>query len=264
VTGICQREQAQATASERPPLPEPLSGSAAGVLDNAAWHSLRGAHAVFAEGNGVALRYPREVADFHASPDDTPMSWRAVADMATGDVTVFRAIGINPPSTWAEVASGVVLQMVLDESVSAPASPSPAPGNDGTAHLRRLGRGDVPAMMRLAEQTQPGPFHARTIELGGYVGVFHGRQLVAMAGQRLRPPGWCEVSAVCTRPDARRRGYGSLLTRYVAGRIAARGERPFLHVFAGNTAAVAAYEHLGFATRTTVPFSVLRPSSAGR
>lgn len=264
MNGVDQLQQAQATAPERTPRPEPLRTSDSSVLDNAVWHSLQGAHAILAEGNGLARRYPPNVADLHASPDDTPGSWRAMAEIATGDIAVFRAIGINPPSTWREMASGVVLQMVLDESVRAPASPSPTPGTDATTHLRGLDRSDVPAMLRLAAQTQPGPFHPRTIELGGYVGLFDSRHLVAMAGQRLRPPGWCEISAVCTRPDARRRGYGSLLTRYVAGRIAARGERPFLHVVADNAAAVAAYERLGFVTRITVPFSVLRPPTGGR
>lgn len=259
MSGYNPRERAQVTASPRTALPGPLRAADASVLDNAAWHSLRGAHAALAEGTSVARRYPPAVADLHASPDDTPMSWRAMAAIATGDLTVFRTIGINPPATWREVASGVVLQLVLDESARAPASPSSALGNDGTAHLRGLDHSDVPAMLRLAAQTQPGPFHPRTIELGGYVGVFHGYHLVAMAGQRLRPPGWCEVSAVCTHPDVRRRGYGSLLTCVVAGEIAARGERPFLHVFARNAAAVAVYERLGFVTRTTVPFSLLRP-----
>ena len=67
--------------------------------------------------------------------------------------------------------------------------------------------------------TEPGPFRPRTIDLGGFVGVFHGDELVAMAGQRLRPPGYCEVSSVCTHPDARRRGYAAFVSAHVADEI---------------------------------------------
>jgi ribosomal protein S18 acetylase RimI-like enzyme len=48
--------------------------------------------------------------------------------------------------------------------------------------------------------------------------------------QGLQPPGWTEISAVCTAPEARGRGYASCLVQALAARIAARGERSFLHV----------------------------------
>ena len=50
-----------------------------------------------------------------------------------------------------------------------------------------------------------------------------------MAGERLRPPGWTEISAVCTDPAWRGHGLASRLTRAVAACIVARGETPFLH-----------------------------------
>ena len=113
-------------------------------------------------------------------------------------------------------------------------------------------------MLALIELTEPGPFRPRTIELGGYVGIFHDDELVAMAGQRMHPPGYREISAVCTHPSARRRGYASILTAHVANEIAARGETPFLHLASGNDAARSTYEQIGFAVRTRVAFGVYR------
>jgi predicted GNAT family acetyltransferase len=124
--------------------------------------------------------------------------------------------------------------------------------------MRDLELTDVDAMVELVALTEPGPFRPRTIELGGYVGIFHDAALVAMAGQRFRPPGFCEVSAVCTHPDVRRRGYASIVSAAVATAIAARGETPFLHVASTNLTAVAVYEQLGFVTRRMVNLGVYR------
>jgi predicted GNAT family acetyltransferase len=121
-----------------------------------------------------------------------------------------------------------------------------------------LGRADVPDMLRLAELTRPGPFWPRTIELGSYLGVRQGGVLVAMAGERLRPPGWTEISAVCTAPDARGRGHASALVRTAMRRITDRGEGPFLHVAADNAGAIGLYRRLGFAIRRRVRFSGYR------
>ncbi|MET0324393.1 MAG: GNAT family N-acetyltransferase [Ilumatobacteraceae bacterium] len=123
---------------------------------------------------------------------------------------------------------------------------------------RALTDADVDDMVALVALTEPGPFRPRTIELGGYVGIFHDDRLVAMAGRRLRPPGYVEVSAVCTHPDARRRGYASIVTAEVARAIAAEGDTPILHVATTNHSARAVYEQLGFHIRRVVQFSAFR------
>jgi hypothetical protein len=114
-------------------------------------------------------------------------------------------------------------------------------------------------MRALAALTEPGPFSTRTHELGDFFGIRRDGRLAAMAGERMRPEGFCEVSAVCTHPDHRGRGYGAALTRHVAGRIVARGEVPFLHVMATNTGAIGLYETLGFAFRRALALTVLAP-----
>jgi ribosomal protein S18 acetylase RimI-like enzyme len=231
------------------------------VLDNAGWHSLVGLHAGFAEGTGQARRYRSDVAMFHAAPDDSAASWRDLAALASSDgtVVVFRGTPMSPPAGWVQAFGGDGHQMVLDPPLSAvPDLPAIDPVAGAAVTMRALDDDDVVAMVALVTLTEPGPFRPRTIELGGYIGIFHDEQLVAMAGQRLRPPGYCEVSAVCTHPDARRRGYASIVTAHVAATIAARGETPFLHVASTNSSARAVYEQLGFATRRIVSFAAFR------
>jgi predicted GNAT family acetyltransferase len=113
-------------------------------------------------------------------------------------------------------------------------------------------------MFDLARLTQPGPFFGRTHRLGDFVGVKTAAgRLAALAGERMRLPGFTEVSGVCTHPDHRGHGYAAALTSLVAGRIEARGETPFLHVFAHNTGAIRIYEALGYRIRCEMKLTLL-------
>jgi predicted GNAT family acetyltransferase len=94
--------------------------------------------------------------------------------------------------------------------------------------------------------------------MGSYVGIRRDGALVAMAGERLRPPGWTEISAVCTDPEYRGHGFASRLIRHVAAGIGARGDTPFLHAAAANTSAIRLYESLGFTLRVTTVFRMIR------
>ena len=213
----------------------------------------------FAEGSGTARRYRRDVSVFHALADDEATSWNDLENLVhpDGTATVFRALPITPPTGWETVHVGEGLQMV---SITPPKPDVDLPTTDDESgravELRALTDADVPAMLALIELTEPGPFRPRTIELGGYVGIFHDDELVAMAGQRMQPPGYTEISAVCTHPSARRRGYASIVTAHVADGIAARGETPFLHLASANDAALATYEKIGFEVRTRVSFGI--------
>ena len=127
----------------------------------------------------------------------------------------------------------------------------------------RLGPADVPEMLALVERTQPGPFLPRTVEMGTYLGIRRDGALVAMAGERLRPPGWTEISAVCTDPAFRGAGLATRLVLAVAHGIRERGETPFLHTAAANTTATRLYESLGFRLRRTTRFMAARvPATA--
>jgi predicted GNAT family acetyltransferase len=87
-------------------------------------------------------------------------------------------------------------------------------------------------------------------------------RLAAMAGERMRFPGHVEVSGVCTHPDFRGRGLARRLSAAVTADIQRRGERPFLHAWTMNTAAIALYESLGFEVRTEVNVAVIQHGPA--
>jgi hypothetical protein len=120
-----------------------------------------------------------------------------------------------------------------------------------------LGDEDAADMLDLATLTEPGPFFARTHELGDFIGIRDEGELVAMAGERMKLPGFTEVSGVCTRPGFRGRGYAAGLLSAVAARIVARGETPFLHAYADHKATIALYEKLGFSVRETVTYALV-------
>ena len=114
----------------------------------------------------------------------------------------------------------------------------------------------------LVALAQPGPWRRRTVELGHYVGVVDGERLLAMAGQRMRPAGHVEISAVCTHPDAWGRGYGEAVTRAVTGAALDAGDVAFLHVAEGNDRARLLYERLGFRLRRRMAFTTVAPPEA--
>jgi predicted GNAT family acetyltransferase len=116
---------------------------------------------------------------------------------------------------------------------------------------------DAAEMLALAKLTEPGPFAEQTHRLGRFIGIHAEGRLIAMAGERMRLPGYTEVSAVCTHPDHRGHGHGRRLSATVAAHIQARGETPFLHAWSTNRPAIALYESLGFVLRTELHIVVL-------
>ncbi|GLW28158.1 GNAT family N-acetyltransferase [Actinoplanes regularis] len=216
------------------------------ALDSPAWHSLHGEHARFAQVHGRAARYHSDVSPFHALADpDDPRSWDDLAALVPpGEPVVLAGFGERPGPGWQVAHSGAGVQLI---DVALRAEPDP--------EAVVLTAEDVPEILDLIGRTQPGPYLRRTIELGTYLGLRHRGDLIAMAGERLRPPGFTEISAVCTDPAHRGRGLATRLIRAVAAGIRSRGETPFLHTGAANTGAIRLYEKLGFELRRTVDFT---------
>ena len=222
------------------------------VLDHPVWASLRGPHSTFSQAGHTAARYPVAVSPLAAlDPAGHRVSWDDLATLlGPEEIAVLVGQVDRPPENWTSARVVPCVQMV---EVSVDRSPSGLPEADV------LGPHDVPKMLDLVRQTRPGPFATRTIELGTYLGLRRGGELVAMAGQRLHPPGWTEISAVCTHPDYRGQGFASGLVRRLCGEIRRRGETPFLHAAASNLAAIEIYEALGFVVRREITFEALRP-----
>jgi len=195
------------------------------------------------------LRYPVDVSPWLALPDELgPEDWADLAALGGPGAEVpllgFRG---EVPAGWEVTMQFDGVQLVDDGLAAAP-----------DPEAVRLGPADVPEMLDLVARTRPGPFEARTIELGTYLGIRRDGALVAMAGERLHPPGWTEISAVCTDPAFRGAGLATRLILAVAHGIRERGETPFLHTGAGNTGAIRLYESLGFALRRTTVFGAAR------
>jgi ribosomal protein S18 acetylase RimI-like enzyme len=218
-------------------------------LDNPVWAALTGPHDRFAQTHGRAGRYQPDVSPFAAlaaRPDGS--AWADLAQLAGhGEDLLLAGVPEAPPPGWTVLGRERGVQMV---DVALAAAPDP--------EAQLLGPGDVPDLLDLVARTEPGPIRPRTIELGRYLGIRRNGTLVALAGERLRLPGWTEISAVCTDEAHRGQGLASRLLRAVAAGIRSRGGTPFLHALASNTGAVRLYESMGFRLRRTITFSAVR------
>ena len=229
-------------------------------LDEAIWSSLTGAHAGLAVGSPAGLRYRPDVSPIAALPPSLgekvdAEGWATLAALSgPGQLLAMfasRSSLEELPDGWQRLVDGVCLQMVAgDELVGEP---------DPEAVV--LGADDVEDMLALMAETQPGPFVGNSYRMGTFLGLRQGGRLVAMAGQRLHPPGWCELSAVQTDPEVRGQGLATRLILAGAHDMRTRGETPFLHTWAGNLTAIRLYEKLGFSTRREVDFFIVRTPS---
>jgi predicted GNAT family acetyltransferase len=220
-------------------------------LDNPMWSCLATRHAHIALGGPLARRYPADFSPIGGLPAAGRENVEALeALVAIGD-DIGTAGPFVPklPRSWETLHASELTQMIRMER-------SPLPLSD--ADVRTLGAVDVPEMLALVALTHPGPFRPRTIELGHYIGIRESGRLVAMAGERMWIGDCREVSAVCTHPDAQRRGHARALMSRVINGILRTGETPFLHVESGNVQAISLYVSLGFARRTAFPLLAAR------
>ncbi len=225
------------------------------LLDRPVWATLTTHHASLSEGNELARRFLPDINVFASSRDDTPASLRALALVVKPEesVVVLQVPEIVLPPGLVEVKSGRGVQMIAGRSMT---------GEVAGGDIRMLTETDAAEMVELATMTEPGPFLRRTHAMGTFFGIRIDGRLAAMAGERMRFPGYTEVSGVCTHPDFRGRGLARRLSAMVAARIEARGERPFLHAWKANHTAISLYETLGFKLRTELNISILKRSAS--
>ncbi|HEY4915299.1 MAG TPA: GNAT family N-acetyltransferase [Solirubrobacteraceae bacterium] len=225
-----------------------MSATDEALLDNPGYASLCGPHAHLAQVRGRARRYPADVAPFLGLPTPpTAQDWRDAADLVPAGTYVAGRYGdVPPPDGWQAVQAFELVQMI-EERVAGGECAEAVP----------LGPSDVPDMLELVAQTEPGPFLARTIELGDYLGIRRDGALIAMAGERFHVDGWTEISAVCTKPEHRGEGLASRLVGSLIAGIHRRSERAFLHAMSTNTGAIRLYESLGFRVRQHATLTVV-------
>ncbi|WP_447911313.1 GNAT family N-acetyltransferase [Brevundimonas bullata] len=220
-------------------------------LDHPVWSALTSERqASLAVGANGALRFAPGYGVFAASVDQSPESLAAMAalERPEGVICTVEADPIPVPPGLSVVKEATLAQMVLVEL-------TPAKARD--IMIEPLTEADAPAMLALATLTEPGPFFDKTHRLGDFFGVKQDGRLLAMAGERMKPDGFTEVSGVCAHPDARGRGYAGALMRTVIEQILARGETAFLHSYADNAGAIALYRALGFEVRSEMAMRML-------
>jgi len=217
-------------------------------LDNPIWFALSTEHRLLARSHGLARRYPPDVSPLAAFLHPTQDAFADLRRLVSrGEhVALFTASPLDVPGGWQIDRSRWIDQMICESSLD---SPPLAP--------LRLGTTDVPEMLDLTAATEPGPFLPQTIQMGNYFGIraSDGR-LVAMAGERLQSTAFAEISAVCTLPEFRGRGYARALVTFIAAQILAAGKTPFLHVKSENEAKVV-YQKIGFRLRAAIWLTVI-------
>ena len=220
------------------------------VLDNPIWFALTTQHESLALSHGSARRYPKTVSPFAALLKPTPHAFEDLRSLVSpGErVALFTSAPLDVPRTFHVEVSRWIEQMTCKVLPAAQLVQAIA-----------LTAADVPEMLALTALTEPGPFLSRTIELGRYFGIrSDDGRLAAMAGERLQMSGFTEISAVCTHPDFRGRGYAKALVAMLTAKIMAEGKMPFLHVNPDN-GAKAVYEQIGFQLRTRIRLTVISP-----
>jgi predicted GNAT family acetyltransferase len=222
-------------------------------LDHPIWNALTTRQQALAEGGALVRRYPPAIGPFAAMMDMSAQSFAALgALMSQSDVAVmFTPDPVTPPAEFKILLAETGEQMIG----------TPAASSIRDVEIVTLGADDVPAMMELTKLTNPGPFAPRTHELGTFLGIRIDGQLVAMAGERMKPANYTEMTAVCVHPSHRGRCYAQVLLAAISRQIAARGEIPFLHVFSNNTSAIALYRRQGMEIRRRLYVTVLQKSA---
>jgi ribosomal protein S18 acetylase RimI-like enzyme len=240
-------------------------------LDNIIWKALTTRQAEFAESFNQARRFIPEVSPLAGFREHTTEGYESVAGLLGphGTIGLFLDMPYEPQPGWELLAGAPMPEMIYEGAgagLRSANSREPAlrlpkgrlSPDEPDPKIIELGAADSPDMLELTALTKPGPFHKRTHELGTYLGIRRDGKLVAMAGERLKIPGYTEVSAVCTHPEHTGHGYARLLMVEVMRRICSRRETPFLHVRQDNVRAIELYKMLGFRQRVLMHFAVLR------
>jgi GNAT superfamily N-acetyltransferase len=224
------------------------------LLSNPIWNALRTEHSKFAVGDDLARTYQSEIGPLTGLANESSEAFESLRTLAVhGSVLgLFLSQPYEVRPGWKLLRGEPLNQMIFAGNEFPGPNAIPIPSG-----LRPLTPADIPEMVELAELTEPGPFRKRTSELGAFFGIFESGHLLAMAGQRMRLPGFIEVSAVCTHADARGRGYARTLMSVVMDDIFQQGMTPFLHVLPNNPA-IRIYESLGFIQRRVLHLAVIK------
>ncbi|QMU30907.1 GNAT family N-acetyltransferase [Adhaeribacter radiodurans] len=222
------------------------------LLNNPIWFALQSGNKNIASGNAQVKFMQRDIGPFAAMEEYSESNFVYLLEQSKpGDYFIlFTHEKIKVPASWTTLVEKTITQMVY-------LHPSP-PSIVADTNLVVLEEKDVPAMLDLTQRTKPGPFLSGTIELGNYIGIFEGSKLIAMAGQRLKPGVYTEISAVCTDPAYTGRGLAQKIVTALVNKILAESRIPMLHLNTDNNSAYNLYTKIGFQTRREIMVYVIQ------
>lgn len=219
-------------------------------LNRPAYSALKSRQSHLAQTNGGAIAFEPEFAAFAGLDENCPSAFGDLAKLKIGDAGFWflETEIIEPPKNFTLEKTAHCKQMIFDHEVEI----------ENDVEVVELNQKDAKAMHELALLCQPGPFFARTNEMAQFIGVKIDGKLASMMGERLQIDGYSELSALATHPDFQGKKWGKYLFNLVTKRILARGQIPFLHVYAWNEIGIRNYEKLGFRLRQDIYVSVLK------
>jgi ribosomal protein S18 acetylase RimI-like enzyme len=224
------------------------------VLDNTIWNAITTGNAGIAMVDGEVGSYMPDIAPFAGMKEWNEKNLAKLHAFIPAGNRIALSYADRPvldENKWKVLRKMEVNQMVYEEPVdvfTTPSSPLIVPLTD--EHILQ--------MLELTALTKPGPFLQRTNLFGNYFGIFIDGRLAAMAGQRMHPLPYMEVSAVCTHPDFRGHGYAKAVMLHVMRLILDNSFIPFLHVLTNNSTAIGLYESIGFRTRRELCIDMIK------
>ena len=146
-------------------------------LDRPVWRALTTRQAHLARGDARAVRLDPDYGPFAAAADASPESLAALAALvAEGDGVALIEACAQPLPPGLVVERGGALNQMIAAELSL---------KDPRCAITPLTEDDAAEMFALAVLTEPGPFAARTHQLGDFIGVRQDGRLAAMAGERM-------------------------------------------------------------------------------
>ena len=222
------------------------------LLDQPVWNALVSGNSNLSYGIAAAKYFDKAVSPFADVEDQDSDNFKMLYEIMPDNqgVVIFPSINENlKAAQWSVISRIDGFQMVYN-------GPVQELKNEQT--IQPLGSSNISAMLSLTKQTEPGPFAEKTIDFGHYHGIFSDNKLVAMAGQRLHPGTFAEISGVCTHPDFTGKGFARQLILHQIRRILENNETPFLHVKSENFSAIKLYQSIGFEIRTEIFFHIFK------
>lgn len=229
------------------------------LIDNPIWSSLMTTHAHLARGDSRARRYQEDINSLAGLVAPSRLAFDSLARLLERQerVVLFLDTASDLPDYMEIVYTTQLFQMICDCNDDWSNQAGYAAQNPDVKVIA-LGVDDTPAIAALGEVMTPMRLRPGASEIGNFIGVRDRGQLIAMAGERLRFPGYTEISGVCTHPEFEGRGLAAMLVTQMVKRIHRRGDTACLHVTADNPRAVKLYRRLKFKLRRSFQLVVLR------